>query len=536
MKFPPFVVLVLVVALGACGSGPHAQEEKNTPWSEPYLNYAYLRRAWETSGRDWMHEYSGVKWNQDTQTWELDQQWASQGKEEGLWAYFIEHAAQGAVNMGFVCRDRILLNELAEFYLAYENRFTTLGELRRLKSRSYSTDSLDNQGPDSARTLAWIEETQERKYEVKEDVLSNSQFFHPAARLIWAITLLPEAERTPSMNDFVRSYTTLIVREHLIRFLYVAWAEYYDAQHLPTYPLVDIWQTIATTTIRPESSSQHAMFDIDLWLIVTSAEMLGANANNPALVALTAEERTLLLRAVQVGINLFQRKRTLYPNTQNFRGQVVGSASYFNGDFDDHDEMAYSGYTGEAFPTERDRRAAAGGTSWDIGHFSRVPIFLRSLYDNKRAAGVDFPTVRDVELLTNQLMYRVFRGDFNRPLFNNFFDGSNGWYQVNLESNTGYPPAQYCDSRSDTRFCLGTGGEWGVLASFNPDLMKLQHSLATLAWKEDPQTRAFKDRYYSDAGQSYAVRDAEGQTQYPMMLFWVLSATPEKLHGCPAPR
>ena len=509
-----------------------------TPWNEPYLNYAYLRRAWEIAGREWMGWSAGMTWNRTPERWELDPRWPYQGREEGPQAYYIEYTAQGAVNMGLAAGDVRLINELAEFYTVYLNRFTTLGEMRRrAQVEGLDASLLWRQGDDSVRTLLWIERIPGSRSRIRESALYNSQFFHPVSRLIRAITLLPESERSASMRDFVQSYTPLIVQEHLYRFLYEAEAVsgYYGAPDLPDSSLVDIWQTIADCTVAPPFASQHAMFDWDLWLIATAAEILGANANNPALVPLTAEERTRLLRAVQVGVSLFQKKRTLYPETRNYRGEAVGSASYFNGDFDDHDEMLYSGYTGEAFPTERDRRTQPG-TSWDLGHFYRVPIFLRSLYDNERATGADFPTVRDVELVANQLMYRVFQGDFNRPLFNNYFDGGNGWYKVGVNSLMGHPPAQHCDARSATRYCLfGPIGGWGLLASFSPDLLKLQHSLATLAWRDDLETEAFKNQYYFYASRPYSFRDAYGELQYPMLLFWLLSGVPEKLQGGPLP-
>jgi hypothetical protein len=72
---------------------------------------------------------------------------------------------------------------------------------------------------------------------------------------------------------------------------------------------------------------------------------------------------------------------------------------------------------------------------------------------------------------------------------------------------------------------------WGQLASFNPDLMELEHALVTLAWREDPETKRFKDRYYWYNNQSYSFRDAQGRTQYPILLFAILGEVPEKLQG-----
>lgn len=501
-------------------------------WNDPALSSAYLHRAWETSGRNWLYVFSGVRWHADQKKWELDQKWPDAENDVGPQAYYVEHAARGAVQMGLVCRDVPLLDELAQFYTTYLARFTTLGELRRRKSLLVDTSPLNGRGDDSARTLLWVQKIALLS-RITECSLCNSQFFHPAARLIRVITTLPESERTPAMNEFVKLYAPLITRDHLIRLLYEADWDYWGARDLPKH-LVEIWQTILNPAYQPTLSYQKAMFDWDLWLISTAAEILGANANEPELVPLQADEKKCLQDAVRLGVQLFQSKRRLYPDTKDLRGHRVSSASYFNGDLDDHEEMAYSAYTGKTFPTGKDK-GIRPGTSWDISHSYRIPIFLRSLYDNKKATGLDFPSTRDIELVVNEFVYKVFRGDFERPLFNNFLDGSNGWFRVGYHGRAfGYPPAQYCDSRSEEQPCLIDGGlqGWGLLAFFNPDLMKLERALLQLAERNDTEAVPFKERYYHYHDQSFSFGNTHGQEQYPMLLFWILAGVPEKLESC----
>jgi hypothetical protein len=70
---------------------------------------------------------------------------------------------------------------------------------------------------------------------------------------------------------------------------------------------------------------------------------------------------------------------------------------------------------------------------------------------------------------------------------------------------------------------------WGSLAFLSPDLVELEHSLASLALSTDPAQIAFRERYYYYAAQSYSAVDAKGNPQYPILLFFVLSGIPEKL-------
>jgi hypothetical protein len=530
-KYFALIFMMLFPTVILCQARTGGDQSAKVQWPETYLTYAFLRQAWETVGRAWLFRHSWEKWNEAAQKWEIAPTWplASQAAQE---AYYIEYAARGAVNMGLVCHDLRLLDELAQFYIVYANRFTTLDEMRRQKS--LDTELLKKQGDDSVRTLAWVEKSAGRD-RMRECALCNAQFFGPLIRLMRVIALLPAAQRTLAMTSFVRLYTPLVVHEQLIRWLYEAEDDRFGAADLPKHR-VEIYKAIAASVSRSKVSYQRAMLDVDLWLIADAAEILGANAIDPSLIALQPEEKSGLQQAVQAGVAEFQQKRRLLPDTKNFRSEVVGSASYFNGDFADHEDSAYSGYEGESFPTPANK-SVRPDVSWDMSHAYRIPIFLRSLYDNKMAAGIDFPSDHDVQLVTNQVMYKVFNGNFDRPMFKNYFDGGNGWFRVGYHGRGfGYPPYQYCDSHNPQRPCLTLSEVqgWGLIASFNPDLLELSHALATLAWKDDPDTRRFKDQYYWYGGMSYSVRNPAGQPQYPIMLLMVLGDAPEKLRGCDA--
>lgn len=493
-------------------------------WRKLLVEQDYLHKAWEIAGREWLSRHSGVRWNDGARKWEVDQQWPYGEASVGPQAYYIEHAARGGVNLALVGHDLQLMDELAGFYLAYLKRFTTLGDLRKKKSLLTSTELLKQQGADSARTLAWLEKVSVGRIRAREHTLGNSQFFHPPARLIRVISTLPESQRTPVMKEFVASYVPLIVRDHLLRLAYEAHWDYWGAKELPR-ELIRIWRAIIAAASRPKLSYQHAMLDRDLWLVATAAEMLGANACDPELVPLSPSDLLRVREIVQIGIQLFQTKRTIYTNTRNFQGEVVESASYFNGDFDDHPGMAYAEYTGKSFPSPAQKQAARH-RSWDISHFYRVPVFLRALYDNRKATGVDFPQAHDIELVINQYIYKVFQGDYSRPLFNNFFDGHDGWYRVGYHgAEFGYPPSRDCDMRDSNRPCLTVAGVygWGLLGFFHDDLMQLQQALIKLALSKDPEVVRFRERYYTYDGKSFSFTDAQGKLQYPFLLFVILS-------------
>lgn len=487
-----------------------------TTWPEKALTYSYARSVWENSGRPWMTTFSGIAWDNAAKTWRVNNSWADANTLVAQNAYNLESAARGALNMASVKKDVALLDELAAFYVAYEGRFTTVGAMRAMTQ--YDT-SLLVVGSDSAETLIWVWPAGNVTY-VRECDLCNSQFYYPAARLLRIISTLPVPERTPSMQAFAAWYAPVITRDHLLRLF---------------------WRANGSTMQRVQALPGK-INDEDLWMAAATAEVLGANTNDPALVPIADTESSQLQQALKTIVQALQNNnRTYYPSTQNFQKQAVGSVSYFNGQFttpsDTDPDYLFSGYTGQPFPTAGNA-AVNRNASWDISHFRRVPVFLRAMYDNKKVTGLDFPSSDEVRLVTNQLLYQNFQGDYRLPLFNNYFDGSNGWYRVGYHGQKfGYPPAQYCDaSEAGTASgyaapCLipGTLQGWGAVAFLNPDLVELQHSLAGLALSTDPARIAFRDRYYYYATESYSAADAKGNPQYPILLFYVLSGVPEKL-------
>src|SRR5262249_31894027 len=228
-----------------------------------------------------------------------------------------------------------------------------------------------------------------------------------------------------------------------------------------------------------------------LWLLASAAQILGANANDPNLAPIDSDKLQMLRSVLQLGVRLFRSQRADYPDTRNFRGERVGSASYFNGEYVADEEYAYSAVTTESFPSVWQRRALPNA-SWDISHAYRLPIFLRALYENRKATGLDFPKYADLGLVVNQYLYRVFNGDYSRPLFHNFFDGSDGWYRVGYNgAGIGHPPSAYCDQHDTHRPCLTPGNviAWGQLAFVSPDLARLEQALVRLALEKTPEAR-----------------------------------------------
>jgi len=500
-------------------SGAQASFVLSVPkWTEPYLTYAYAKQAWQTAGRMWVSQYSGATWSESQQNWLLNTRWPDASNMAAQDAYFLEYPLRSAINMGLVQQDIGLLDEIAKFFVAYEPRFTTLGALRKLKTSGLNTAELTGEGPDSIRTLPWIMSNQGSPDLVETCYLCTAQFLHPAARLLRIISTLPAKKRTPSMTAFAAWYGPLLVEDHLMNILYNAPYENRTAR----------WNALCARI------PQSGMSDLDLWLLAATAEIVGANGNDPAIVHLTLDEQSKLQQAIETGTKLLQLERTVDQSTRNFEGSRVGSTSYFNGDDVKLSDYAFSAYTGESFPVAADASVNVDA-SWDTSHVYRLPVALRSLLDNRKVSHLTFPGWMDVQLLANQFAYRVFQGDFGKPLFHTYFDGGNGWYRVGYHgSNFGYPPAEYCNSpvyrHIYVTYCVQAGAiqGWGMISFWSPDLLTIQHALLALAASQDPEAIAFREQYYQYE-KPYSFVDDEGRPQYPTFLLWILSGVAERL-------
>src|SRR5437660_1360926 len=91
-------------------------------WPDAAAKYSYLRAAWETSGRAALHSHSGLTWDDSSKKWVVDPHW-DKDEQLGHEVYDLETPLRGAVEMGSVCHDLPLLNEVAQFLVALSSRF-----------------------------------------------------------------------------------------------------------------------------------------------------------------------------------------------------------------------------------------------------------------------------------------------------------------------------------------------------------------------------------------------------------------------------
>jgi hypothetical protein len=481
-----------------------------------------LRTTWEEDGRLRVGvAFSGVRWEAGSQHWVL----IPHSYLIGNSIYSAELFLRPALHAAWMCGDVQILDEIAQYYLLMLQQTESVGALLSRSNVTLETKERLRSADHSARTFAASFGDQ-----AGEGELYNVQWLHPAAQLLRLVSLLPQERRTSAMKTFASEYTSFIVKEQLNR--YLVQERLTAPGGGPPVARIERWALVLRGRKGP-LPWDTAMSDIDLWLLASAAEILGAHGNDPIVVPLDADQVTMLRSAVETGVRLFQSKRTDYPETKTFQGKRVGSASYFNGDYTAHPDYEYSGVTSEKFPLPSQKRVLAGA-SWDISHAYRLPIFLRALYENRKATRLEFPSFHDLQLVVNQYVYRVFNGDFRFPLFHNYFDGSDGWHRVGFNGpGFGYPPSAYCDMHNDKQACLTPGNiiGWGELTFVNPDLARLEQSLVNLGFDDEPGKRQFRDRHYF-YGFPYQIVNSEEKPSkeiYGTALYFVIAENAEMI-------
>lgn len=485
--------------------------------SSAVVSCTVLRKTWENEGRFTVGTaLSGLTWSGSS--WQIKPHSYLLGES----LYNAELVLRPAIAAARACRDNKILDELAAYYLIMLQQTEKVDHLLHRPNLTSETRRRLLTSDAEARTISAT-----FGQDAGEGELYNAQWLHPAALLVRIVSTLPEMERSVVMKKFAKEYADFLVHDQLERVLY--------QQQMP--PLggesvkgrVAYWR-LAITGKKGLQPWDSDVSDIDLWWLASAAEVLGANANDPDLIDVNKADETLLREALLQGTKFLSTERAILPQTRDFTGKVVGSATYFDGDDANDADSLYSGNLDETYPTPANR-VGIPKISWDSSHSYRLACLMRSLYENRKVLGSIAPSLHDVQLVANQYVYKVFDGDFTRPRFRNYFDGNDGWFRVGYAGDGfGVPPSSYCDMHNAKRPCLTPGVlmAWGELSFANPDLLRLEKALMRLAFTSDASVAAFRERHYF-FNKAFSLDVVEGVSVYGGALYFIAAENADQL-------
>jgi hypothetical protein len=292
-----------------------------------------------------------------------------------------------------------------------------------------------------------------------ENPLTSMQFVYAVTRLSRVVAELPASRRTPALTAFVDDFRSVIVEDHLSRLIVGRAGEpgvYVRSTcnrgvHLTHAGLMmrlltkDFGTNRLASPVAGAVPSCNAVTDGELWTIATAVEALAANDADPSLFAIPPTTRSALAAYTKVGLDTV-RARTV--EIQDEQGPLAGfdeGISVLHGDY------AYAGDTAPSFPGWTDpatkevarppRRNPKAG--WDVSHARRWVSVFDTFRRQQKTTGHAFPTDATLAAYARKLRTRVFVESGGKIRFNNYMDGSNGWYRVNYSNRPGFGYAPF---------------------------------------------------------------------------------------------
>ena len=323
-----------------------------------------------------------------------------------------------------------------------------------------------------------------------EYTLASTQFTYLLSRTANILAGLPAASLSSSMREFLQKYIPVIATDHLHKWIAdttVFSRKGYNCSDRGEYNHHQFLDKLLNRAFGNSPTYCNFVLDTDTWIIAAAAELLAADSRS-TLVTLTSAQVRELQDHVALGSRLIQSRLTETSLT-DFAGKPVKGLDFDRGMWRDYPGNDYAGYIGSTFPTEQDKRKSPT-VGWDFSHARRFTHVFTSLLDTRFATGQTFPDDTVLTKLANQVAYQIFNKNFNRPLFTNYWDGTNGWYRVGYSGRVGFA---YAPNDLSNAFPTGGYGLWG---RFNPDIDRVMNAVWNVIDSTDPQLVEFRNSHY----------------------------------------
>ncbi len=313
--------------------------------------------------------------------------------------------------------------------------------------------------------------------------LYSSQFIYALTNAFHMIASLDPAQQTDTMKTFVAQYGPVIL-------------DFYTRKEVTLRPVIQ--RQLAAGLAVFETS--NALSDQTLWILAGTGELLAAHQLRPSLLTIPAGKESQWRSLLSLGYQLIVQ-RFSWSELTDFSGHKVRGLNVDLGMYSKYVDNQYAGYAGAMYPgwkvlpTEKVMDPVlVDKVGWDISHAQRFVNVFRTFYENKDLLGFNFPSREIMRGLTNQFVYGAFNKDMAHPLFNNYMDGTNGWYRVNYENTPGYGYAP--STLSFSAVCAG----YGFWSEFNPDVTTVMKALVNVLTSTDSAVLAWKKLYYAGWG------------------------------------
>ncbi|SFV68261.1 hypothetical protein MNB_SV-14-515 [hydrothermal vent metagenome] len=414
-------------------------------------------------------------------------------KNSPLELYFIGSESFNILNYSFQKKDSFLIEELLQLYLK------TIPYIK--KEKNYVIYELNENEEKSKIVLnkpiyIWSYKNGD------EEVIASSQFLFVISFAVYKISLIPNEQRSKTMNEFIRRFSPILLSHYkrwvlgvkengkeikLGSFSRRGWG-CKDKEDNYIYA-----RTLNKMITELDNNSYHGasycnvIADPSLLTIAGLGYYLAGEKNQEKSTNKTIEElNSFFIKSIKILSKKF-KKSTI----KDLNNRPIDILTFQEGAWYGHPNYEYSDYNGLSFPKEKDKKSSYF-IGRDVSHGSRLLYLLEMLVATKDKFNIEFPTSNDMEMFTNSFYYRVFNQDLKRPLFKNYLNGSNGWFRVNYDSRKGYGYAPYQIGSLGALL-----GGYPRLAKYNNELEKVFITLFKKFNSIKKEDREFINKFYA---------------------------------------
>lgn len=419
-------------------------------------------------------------------------------------------------------RDVVKLDQLAELYMIPLNFLEEFSDYWFYKGGADSYTQLSLPSP----SKMWAKETKKKIGVIPlESILDSSQFLYLISHAIHTFVSLPESDRSSNMKALINQYTPVVL-DHYNRWIFASNGSTDLSDSIGVFQRKD-WgcnrqrfnhkeflekklnREFGKPAEGPTPFSRcNALLDSDMWIFAGAVEILAAQEKKPGLFSITAEEKENYREYFSIASRLLE-DRLERTTLEDFNGSQTSGYNFDPGPRKEYHDMRYAGYTGSVFPednsVDKDNPVVIirpedfplpDSLSFDTGHARRFVQVFETLYRNRSVTRQVFPSKEVLKGLANQVTYRLFNRDFRKPLFRNYFDGTNGWYRVNYSKRDRFGFAPW-----DVSFDWISCG-FGAWQKYQPHLTKVCQAVWDMINSTDPGTAAFRLQHYEKSHHS----------------------------------
>ena len=417
-------------------------------------------------------------------------------KKSPIELYFIGAETYNLLNYAFYKKDYLLVDELLQLYLK------TVPFIKKRKScYIYDLNEKEEKSKKELKEPIYIWENSAET----EELIPTAQFLFVISFAFNKISHLPKAKQTIVMNQFIYKFSPILSSHYKRWMLGVEERDkkgkvgFFSRRGWGCKDKKDnyIYARTLTTSIKELGENNYhgasycnVIADPSLLIISGLGYYLGGIYNQGSNYTISNQDSLII--AFKQSIKEISKKFSIRTR-KNSKNKEIKLLSFQYGAWFGHPDYDYSGYTEQRFPDKYNKNAIKN-IGVDTAHGTRILYLLEMLLNNKQYFDISFPTQTDMQMFTNNFLYNIFNRDFNKPLFKNYIDGSNGWFRVNYDSREGYGYAPFQIGSSGAML-----GGYAKLAKYNREVEKIFSMLVDKLNSKSKQNQDFIKEFYQNA-------------------------------------